>query len=247
MNLNKLSIIFLLLFICAAQLNAQTCAEDQTSFKRINNDLKATRASIKKSEADLDEKNNKIHYLHESIAKLHVGMNVGLETGSPEYKAMAKQVDDQLKVVEIYEKDKAKIQKDLAAARSEETILLSSFHLVRDRIDKNCGGVKKEQSKTAIVDVSGKYNSTYGEAILTQKPRTKLNVVLSAVVHYTTGGTSNLVGIFDGVHWNYTWRNSFGHHGTGDMVYGSDESFSGTWIDKSLDPTTKGTWWLRPK
>src|SRR6185503_12672588 len=45
--------------------------------------------------------------------------------------------------------------------RAEEPILLNSFHLIRDRLDEKCGGVKFDYSK-----LSGTWQSDWGPVTL---------------------------------------------------------------------------------
>ena len=228
-----------------AKLQAQSCDEDQASFRKISEQLQTARKGITKDEADLKYMKQLIDNSIDERNKVQSALEV-VEKDSYKAKVMNLGIAEFNRKIAEYKKRETQIQQELNYYRREEPILLNSFHLVRDRLDKNCGGVKKEEPIKGITDVSGTYRSPYGKTIVTQGTGEK-TTTLVAVVHYDTGGTSTLSGPFDGITWTYTWRNSFDHFGSGSMVYTPGEGFNGWWLDKSLTPFNKGNWWLHLK
>ena len=65
--------------------------------------------------------------------------------------------------------EKKIIEKRLSNEQSQETYLVNSLQLIRDRIDQNCGGVKTNEPPNKIIDfskLSGMWKSDWGEVEL---------------------------------------------------------------------------------
>ncbi len=229
----------LLLF---TQISAsQTCEADQAAFQRISEKLTNTRAAIKKDEADLAYMRKAIDDANDHRSNLIATMEVlSKEKDSYKYKILDMELRTYVDKIAQFKKRESEIKNDLAYQKKEEPFLLNSFHLVRDRLDKNCGGVKP--GKKDVVNVSGDWRSPYGRTVMTQGSGNP--APLTGVVHYDTGGTSTLTGTFDGTSWKFTWRNTFNYFGNGAMTYANGE-FTGWWINKAVQPYEKGNWWLR--
>ena len=222
---------------------AQNCEADQAAFKQVSKQLADTRAGIKKNEDGLAYLGPVIDHAIEERNTVQSALQV-MEKDSYKAKAANALINEYNRKIAEYRKNETRMKQELASQKKEEPLLLNSYHLIRDRLDANCGGVKKDPPKKVIPNVAGNYNSSYGTCVVTQP---KGGTTVTCVVHYDTGGTSTLIGEFDGTRWAYTWRNSFNHHGTGAMNYTAGGAFTGWWIDKSLTPFTKGDWWMRPK
>ena len=233
----------IILLTLSFKSHAQNCDADQVSFKQVSTKLESTRAGIKKNEADIAYVGKAIDHAIDERNTLQSALQV-MEKDSYKAKATNTMINEYNRQITAFRKNETRMKQELTAYKKDEPLLLNTYHFLRDRLDANCGGIKKDPPKKVIPNIAGNYNSSYGVCTVTQ-PNGGTSV--TCIVHYDTGGTSTLTGEFDGARWAYTWRNSFNHFGTGAMNYTAGGALTGWWIDKSVKPFTKGDWWMRPK
>ena len=234
------------LYDCVTPVSYNDCTMLQSRLKKLTTDLASCRKAIKTANEDIPYCQKQISNFASQIADYETKKQF-VEKGSLAYKALDKSIADARTYMTNSEKKLADSKKILKSQTANEKILIEDFHRTRDRIDAECGGVKKDPPKPVIPDAAGSYNSPDGDVVIT-KQVFDTHHKLTAVVHYSSGGSSTLKGDFDGKKWNFTWRNTFSHYGKGYMSYNpEDGSFTGYWTDETPKATPRGNWWLRRK
>ncbi len=217
---------------------AQNCEADQAAFRQISTQLEKTRAGIQKNEADLAYIGPIITNAIDERNAIQSAMEV-MEKDSYKAKAAKAMMDEFNRKIEEFRQNEARMKQDLSYLKNEEPILLNSYHLVRDRLDKNCGGVKKNE----IPNVEGDYIAPTGTARIVQTADGKY---LSCTLWFN-GGSSTLTGNFDGTTWTYDWKSTYNHYGNGVMTYTKGFGFNGWWVDKFYNPPSRGDLRFTPK
>jgi hypothetical protein len=105
-------------------------------------------------------------------------------------------------------------------------------------------------AKPPLSSLTGPYNSPYGHTDLTQSgSQVNGTVKYDVTAEFPRGGTSTLTGTsFDGRIWKFSWRNTHGRYGNGQLsVLPDGTGLKGWWIDESMQPPKKADWWLYRK
>ena len=141
------------------------CDEQQATLQRVTAELKDTRTKISADEKAVAEKNALIKSLSKQIADLYV-LKHDEETVKGKAAIYAHDMMVNRKSVVVNEKNV--IEKRLPGERSQETYLVNSYQLIRDRLDKDCGGVKTIVAKKTvdISKITGMWRSDWGDVEL---------------------------------------------------------------------------------
>ncbi|MGH8770123.1 MAG: hypothetical protein ACREV2_02940 [Burkholderiales bacterium] len=234
----------------AEPVTADVCPQKLATIERLKNELQIARTTTKDHGTRLKE----LRKSRGEAGKYQVATEAA-KVAKPRYEWL-KNVGSGLAVARV---DQLSVQIEqteslLRISKEKESSLAKELAL-EESLAARClqQAAAAAAATPAFPSVAGDYNSPYGRTVLTQKQLSS-GVVVEGTVFYDKsentpeGGTSRLSGSFDGRTWNYTWYNSYGHHGDGQLTLLDDGTgMKGWWIDYKPKPPQRGNWWLYRK
>jgi hypothetical protein len=232
-------------------VTADVCPQKLATLERLKNELQATRAVIRENATKLEELTRSrgqagaAQVATEAAKVAKPGYqwlkNVGGGLAVARVNQLSTEMDKTNAVLTRNRENEARLAKELALEESLAPKCLQQ-------------AAAAAAAKPAFPNIAGPYNSPYGHTVLTQAQESGGVAHVEGTVHYDKsantpeGGTSKLQGGFNGRTWTFTWRNSYGHHGDGQLTLLEDGTgMKGWWIDKKLNPPQRGNWWLYRK
>ncbi|MGH9962266.1 MAG: hypothetical protein ACREBC_34945 [Pyrinomonadaceae bacterium] len=232
-------------------VTADVCPQKLATIQRLKNELQIEHAAIQRNEVLLEQqKKDRVkageaqtatYLAHEAKPGYSWLTNVGNRAAVAAVENSGKTVGATEALLKRNREKEACLAKELALEESLAARCLQQ-------------SAAAAATKPAFPNIAGAYNSPYGHTVLTQTQQSDTAAHVEGTVHYDKsantpeGGTSKLQGSFDGRTWNYTWRNSYGHNGEGQLTLLDDGTgMKGWWIDKRPSPPQRGNWWLYRK